>query len=790
MSRQYDNYGRDQYNIENVDTLNVVNHADRNVLLDDWKPSFEHMQGRKEAIADLNIALADPKKAIACIVGLGGYGKSTLAAKLFAEWKGDRFWADLSQRSRDFREFATRAIAQLGQKSLEQVNNLPEVDLGYELAAVLQGKGYLVVLDNLESLLDGDGNLESVLWQDFLEHWAKRGGGSKVLITTREEPNLSDLANLGIRCFDVHGLKDFEGRAFLRDQNLLGTDTELAEVSQRVGGIPLSLMFIRALLLSEYKDEPHVRFLPEDLFAVEGEHTGRWQQEIVTTEQLFRVCFNRLEPRLQNLLMAESVFAKPFDRTMAAAMIADEEVTDRDLLLLKKRGFVLAESGCYRFQPQIQELVQRQAESLTKFHRKAISYYWKNRKPTLDPSYDMLEDADPYLQIFHHYCELGEYESAFHVLCSDTNKVDNFLTLCGYSAKRVELYTRLVSRWQQEQTQQWQYTNSLISLGGAYYLLGQYQQSISFLQQSLKIAQALGDKNGEASSLNGLGGAYYSLGQYQKSISFLQQSLEIQRALGDKNGEASSLNGLGNAYYSLVQYQQTISFYQQSLKIAQAIGYKKGEASSLVGLGNVYNSLKQYQKAISFYQQSLEIIQGIGDKKGEASSLGNLGNAYNLLGQYQKAISFYQQSLEIQQAISDKKGEAGSFLNLGCAYYSLGQYCQAIALYQQSLEIQQAISDKRGEAISFMNLGEAYHHIWKFKEGFVALNKANKLLQELQIPIPESYAKRLILIIRFAQRGKWQIVLCFCIGLFAFPLFLTYLIALHLWRLIKKKGKR
>jgi hypothetical protein len=157
-----------------IDQLNI-NHADRHVSLDDWKPSFEHMQGRKEAISALDIALADPKKAIACIVGLGGYGKSTLAAKLFAEWQGGRFWADLSQRSRDFREFATRAISQLGQKSLEQVNNLPEAHLGYELATVLQGRGYLVVLDNLESLLDGDGNLESVLWQEFLESWANDG---------------------------------------------------------------------------------------------------------------------------------------------------------------------------------------------------------------------------------------------------------------------------------------------------------------------------------------------------------------------------------------------------------------------------------------------------------------------------------------------------------------------------------------------------------------------------------------------------------------------------------------
>ncbi|MEI6430313.1 MAG: tetratricopeptide repeat protein, partial [Pseudanabaena sp. ELA607] len=638
-----------------IDQLNI-NNADRNVSLDDWKPSFEHMQGRKEAIAALDIALADPKKAIACIIGLGGYGKSTLAAKLFAEWEGGRFWADLSQRSRDFREFATRAIAQLGQKSLEQVNNLPEVDLGYELAAVLQGQGYLVVLDNLESLLDGDGNLESVLWREFLQNWANNGEGSKVLITTREEPNLPKLRFFRYELRD--GLADAEGAELLREFRILGTEAELVAVSQRVGGIPLSLMLIVGLLCNDYEEEPHVRFLPDDLFGIEGAHRlGR-----VTTEAVFRASFERLELRLQSLLVAVSVFAKPFDCVMAAAMIADGDVTDRDLLLLKKRGFVLAESGCYRFQPQIQEVVQRQAADLPELHRRAINFYLTlcEAKPTLDPLQNTLEDADPYLQVFYHYCELGEFESAFYTIRNDlnVNDIDSFLSLCGYYAKKVELYTRLVSSWQPKQIQQWEYTASLTSLGNAYYSLGQYQQAIAFNQQSLEIKQAIGDKNGEAGSLNNLGGVYNSLGQYQQAIAFYQQSLEITREISDKRGEALSLMNLGNAYNYLGHYQQAIASLQQSLEIQQAIGDKNSEALSLMNLGNAYNYLGQYQQAIAFYQQSLEIQQAIGDKKGEAGSLANLGNAYNYLGQYQQAINFLQQSLEIQQAIGDKNSEA------------------------------------------------------------------------------------------------------------------------------------
>jgi tetratricopeptide (TPR) repeat protein len=769
-----------------IDQLNI-NNADRNVSLDDWKPSFEHMQGRKEAIAALDIALADPKKAIACIVGLGGYGKSTLAAKLFDGWKGGRFWADLSQRSRDFREFATRAIAQLGQKSLEQVNNLPEVDLGYELAAVLQGQGYLVVLDNLESLLDGDGNLESVLWREFLGNWANDGEGSKVLITTREEPNLPKLRFFRYELRD--GLEDAEGAAVLRDFGILGTKAELVAVSQRVGGIPLSLMLVVGLLCNDYEEEPHVRFLPDDLFGIEGAHRlGR-----VTTEAVFRASFERLEPRLQSLLMAVSVFAKPFDRPMAAAMIADEEVTDRDLLLLKKRGFVLAESGCYRFQPQIQELVQRQAADLPELHRRAINFYLTlcEAKPALDPRHDTIEDADPYLQVFHHCCELGQYENAFYTIRNDSNDIDKFLTLRGYYVKKVDLYLELANALHANKLKEFKYMDSLFSLGNSFYSLGQYQEAIKSYGKSLGIAKELNDEQSQVNSYLSLGNTYRISGQHEIAKSYYEKSLSIAQKIGYDQGKASVLGGLGDWYYLLRDYKSAIMFHEQSLVIKQEIDHKSGQAFSLVGLGNAYSALGQYQKAESFYQRALDIAKLISYKHTEAISYTGLGFVHRALGNYKRAICFYRKSLKIAQDSDDNQGKSVCFGNLGNTYLDLGRYQKAISFYQQSLEIQQKISDKRGEITSLVNLANVLFQTGRLKKGLLMLDRASQIFLKIQLPVkPKHYAEWLILFIRFAQRGKWQIALSFFIGLFAFPLFLSYLVTLLLWRLIKGKVKR
>ena len=128
---------------------------------------------------------------------------------------------------------------------------------------------------------------------------------------------------------------------------------------------------------------------------------------------------------------------------------------------------------------------------------------------------------------------------------------------------------------------------------------------------------------------------------------------------------------------------------------------------------------------------------------------------------------------------------------LGSTYYSLGKYDKAIDFHCQSLEIKRVIGSKYGKAISLKALSDAYHKIGKIKEGFAASHRAEKILKELQLPLEAGfYPKWFVSIIRFAQRGKWQIALCFCIGLFAFPLFVIAASALFLWRFLRSLTKR
>ncbi|MFB2969658.1 tetratricopeptide repeat protein [Aerosakkonema sp. BLCC-F183] len=893
--------------------------------------------GRKEEIEELQKWLANPNIKTIGIQGLGGIGKSSLAAYLYQNSSfAAKYWADVSQKP-DFAAFAEKTIPALG-GSVTQTGDTTQ--LINDLLKCLRQQRCLLVIDNLETLLNEAREFPDSAYQQLFSRWLQQGDTSTLLLTTQEQPKLLQAEK---NWYPLAGMTPSDGADLLQKLEIQGTVEELAAFAASVDGHPLTLQlvagFLRQYCYSQLSGVAELGLQQFDLVYHQAEGVHR-DKEDARLEWILEQHLQRLSQEQQNFFVNLSVYRQPFDFRAAGRMltspptpllqgegsnseafsaknegqVVDKLATVKALRELYNRSLLLETEvkDYYKFQPLVQEYLQKQGTDLSAAHEKAIDHYKSQVKPK---PWETLEDVRAYLEIFYHLCQLQRYGEAFYTIRDDNPDdycVDKFLNLRGYNKTRVELYLRLVNfQESKDDFKQWQFIAALTSLGIAYRSLGQYQEAIRFHQQSVEIAREIGHRSGEGNSLGGLGNAYHSLGQYQEAIHFYQQSLEIATEIGDRFGEGmslsnlanayqslgqyqeairfyqqsleiateigdryiegrsldhlgnaynslgqyqeairchqqsleiateigdhyvegSSLNNLGTAYDSLGQYQEAIRFHQQSLEIAREIGNKRGECISLgnlgvaynclgqyqeaipfyqqsldiatkIGaryvegrslgnLGNAYNSLKQYQEAIRFYQQSLEIAREIGDKSGESRSLGGLGLAYHSLEQYQEAIRFYQQSLGIAREIGDKRGECISLGGLGLVYDSLGQYQEAIRFYQQSLEIKRKIGDKRGEANSLQNLSTSYYQIGKFKEGYAAAYQANLILQELGLPLEAiPYPNWMKLIAKFAQRGKWQLALCFILGLFAFPFALVWIVSLMLWRVVRAQFRQ
>ena len=667
-----------------------------------------------------------------------------LAAKIYEEIKGfsKEFWADVSSGAIIFSDLARRVLTKFDYQVPED-----ELELVNALVKCLRSGKYLLVIDNLESLLTKERQWKSEFYEDFFRVWTESGRGSKVLITTRERPKLK-----GFKWLPLKGLKKEEGAALLAD---LGVKGDLSTFSELVDGHPLLLKITADLIKDEYPQDPSLKRL-EDL-ELENLHqlltdpkvVGSHRREIVGIALVLEASFKRLKPIQKHLLLKASVYRSSFDREATAILlkpsflvswlksilfqkrICKEEIEEQ-LRKLVERSWLeerLNKKRHYEFQPVVLEYIRSRAGKQNGSHWRAINYYYSIAK---EEDWQNMEDLKEYLEIFYHLCQLGEYAEANKILIY----FDEFLDLRGYYSTIIELNQQLIKNWKPRDNEEKEnFSWVLTRLGNAYQSLSQFQEAIQYHQLSLYIDLELGNLEGLGTSLSNIGNAYECLDEYEKAIDYNQQALEIARKINNRAIEGNALSNLGGAYNCLNEYKKAIDYYQQALEIAREIGDRAMEGNALGGLGVAYNCLNKYKKAIDYHQQALEIARKIGNRSGEGNALGGLGGAYNCLNEYKKAIDYYQQALEIAREIGNHLGEGNALGGLGDAYNCLNEYKKAIDYYRQALAIAREVGTRAGEGEAWFNLGNVYSKLNQESEAVEAYQNSRQVYEAIGLNV-------------------------------------------------------
>ncbi|MFM7787698.1 MAG: tetratricopeptide repeat protein, partial [Microcystis panniformis] len=152
-----------------------------------------------------------------------------------------------------------------------------------------------------------------------------------------------------------------------------------------------------------------------------------------------------------------------------------------------------------------------------------------------------------------------------------------------------------------------------------YSALGEKQKALDYLQKSLLLSRAVGDRSQEATTLSNIGAVYSALGEKQKALDYYQQALPLRRAVGDRRGEAVTLHNIVRVYDDLGEKQKALDYYQQALPLSRAVGDRAGEAIILTGIGLVYRDQGKPEVAINSWEQSANLILDL--RRGVSRSL-------------------------------------------------------------------------------------------------------------------------------------------------------------------------
>lgn len=671
--------------------------------------------GREAELAQLGALLGRPGCRLLTLLGPGGTGKTRLAqqaalAQLELGSYPDGVYLVCLEAVSEARQLPLAILEALG---LSRRPGEPWA----QLASAVAEKRLLLLLDNLEQLREAAPALAGLL---------RACPNLDLLATSRlrlglEEEQLFPLAGLALPAEDTPrqqaqqaeavALFAERARQLKPDFDLEAELPEVLSLCRQLEGLPLALElaagWVRLMGCAELGAEiaNDLDFLTTTTSNVPERHQS--------LRAVFEASWRLLSAREQEVLRRLSVFQGGFRRE-AAAEVAGATIpllaalVDKSLLRVSAAGRYDRHPLLYQFTRD--KLAGNPVERrLTEAKHQA--YYLA-----------LAEQAEA-----HVYSDArGAWFRRFD------EELDNLRAVLNRSRSdavaRLRLLTALPQFWQTRGHQQEArshlaaalqacpdklsplYAKGLYTLAEIVWQRGDGAEARLRLEEAQRVAEAIGDSDALARTLGLLGRVYhYNLADSARARALYQESIALAEVLGNRAYQASALNLLAILVSEQGDFESAADFYHRSLALWRLVGNKSGVAYVLNNLANIHDNRGDYPGAAKLFEESLVLFRELGEKDGMAMALGNLGMNCSQRGRYGDARPLLEESLALAREVGDERLTAYLLRALGHIAFYQRDDPQAEALYRESYALYAHFGYLPGMADALRALGEVLH---------------------------------------------------------------------------------
>lgn len=692
--------------------------------------------GRVKELRRLRETVKHPQQPVIYIWGLGGIGKTSLAAKLIEKLEQERSvdarlvvrchqieptFAALAEKIGNF--IKLQGVAGHAEAGITLQDSRYDVETRVSLLnKVIKERRYLFVFDNFESLFSekvpqvgqlNDPALEAFFHALFSHNWQ-----GTFLFTCRyqwdlltEEPGIRryacgfPIANALV--LHLQGLSPAQTRMLMKNLPVLDklTFTEQTQVLPLVLGYPhtvhifdayLGQYGLKAVLQDdEITRRGDVRIAPTEIINQLGEYflDGLW---------------TKLNEQERDALGMLSVFRTSLSEGGLRQLVPDPAAltTLRNYSLVQRMSSDKETSPSYGVHPVVRGYVESKftAEQMKGYHLGAVDFYVAQQAAQL-PKFEGIDRWTPallaqlarqaaqqgntqlalsltegLLEMHHHLFAAGEYEKAGDL----GGALWEFLSMIGRREIAKTLLIQSIATGEG--------FNKYTSMGNLALLLndeGKWQDALDLNEKCIKYFENTNYKSQLAQSIAGQAYLLTARGNYDDALKLEKRALNINTELNENSTETVGCQyRIAQLLRGMERWQDAHDAGEIALEKARGISNQQYEAACLHGQGLALKELNRPQQAFERFQESLEIKQRIGNREGQADTLGEMGKILLNTEQFNAAIDLFQKSIEIyfEQNNPVKAAIVTEFIA-----YTLEQqrhFREALEKYQEALRLQ------------------------------------------------------------------------------------------------------
>jgi serine phosphatase RsbU (regulator of sigma subunit)/uncharacterized protein HemY len=247
-------------------------------------------------------------------------------------------------------------------------------------------------------------------------------------------------------------------------------------------------------------------------------------------------------------------------------------------------------------------------------------------------------------------------------------------------------------------------------------------QTTTYGNKALKLAQKLNYLRGIAEAFHTLGTSHYAMGKYLPAEKYYLKALGFYKKTGNDYKIADIQANLGTLSIWQANYDQSIKYSMKAVEYFKTTNHQGSLARCYNSLGVAYKRRSEFDEAKKYYQLALEGFRSIKNDNGIASAFINLGRISQVQNQVKKALNFNFKALKIALKVDNKRALSTCYHNIGELKATQNKHREAITYYQKTIDIEKGFKSLPGQAYTYNFLAESHRQLKEY-------TKAKELLK-------------------------------------------------------------